>query len=919
LENGLKPKVKTKPEAVALVTSNNTPKLALPGDNKQPVLGHVKAILDLNAQLSDELSFSEGDVLDVLSIIDEDFVIARSHSGEVGQIPLAFVEVIDGCVKVSNSIEILTEPKRLSKMEWWKDPSAEEHIARRSSVTMISTEPQPSFEEQTAPIAGDPLYDESVSNDTESAELFGESLVVKEECNINNGIDHARCDIKRVDIRARTLFPFVAENANELTFRENVVLRLIGPIDDQWSEGELNGTRGIFPSSYVEILTSAVIEAVSPSKIRDNLHSGKAAISVNETSLAPTTEFETEKVSDVVSASVGNDLSENANIKHLSTNININSVVDCDKTSGTLDVEKTVDTSHNSSNERVVYYDPLVSVNCIDEVIEKQVANLEECILMQNMVDVNLSSNKVATDIRSSDVIQSQIKTVCAALESIDHFINATILFDAPEAVSGSAENTGVNEENRIPSQVTSASCNDEISVTPVVKEERRIPTQMPDDLNIRSTEGTTELHSPVEVHCQVDDIGLALESNSIQQFAATSKRLSTKPAITRPKPTLKPKPSMNLGVKESICENEITTNIVGNSSVCGHESNHSEENKISVNSKNEKKSEKDDSVCDVSSVNFGSSKIMAVKAGDFENSDVEVLNDLKDANLYPENFKDGISTDFSVPVLDTTELKISNIDHEKSKILPPRPTNRPLFRRQKSLESIEDEETHRSPGALKRANSVKESDDATIAEVNLPVARNVSSPETTKKRMNKSVSFVLPEKNLTISVATSSLSDLKRPGMDSNYQRTKHEIKQAKPARPSTGSNVDGLVIGHSLFYSMKLLDGAGVDYSLAKPECSAMIEATRQSTFYTSFDSDTSVHSQMDPGSGKVSSMELFNNSMNSIDTDGHGRLVPCRPAPPRPGSSRRRLPGTMNSSEEKTGWCINIYDSKIFMNIY
>lgn len=51
-----------------------------------------------------------------------------------------------------------------------------------------------------------------------------------------------------------TLYPFYAQYANELSFHENEIVHLIRYVDDGWLEGEIDGRKGIFPVSYVNIL-----------------------------------------------------------------------------------------------------------------------------------------------------------------------------------------------------------------------------------------------------------------------------------------------------------------------------------------------------------------------------------------------------------------------------------------------------------------------------------------------------------------------------------------------------------------------------------------------------------------------------------------------------------------------------------------
>uniref|UniRef100_A0A0B7A9T0 Sorbin and SH3 domain-containing protein 1 n=1 Tax=Arion vulgaris TaxID=1028688 RepID=A0A0B7A9T0_9EUPU len=56
--------------------------------------------------------------------------------------------------------------------------------------------------------------------------------------------------------KAKALFNFTAQNPRELSFRKGDLLYLLRQIDKNWFEGEHHGQVGLFPSNYVEVLTS---------------------------------------------------------------------------------------------------------------------------------------------------------------------------------------------------------------------------------------------------------------------------------------------------------------------------------------------------------------------------------------------------------------------------------------------------------------------------------------------------------------------------------------------------------------------------------------------------------------------------------------------------------------------------------------
>lgn len=49
------------------------------------------------------------------------------------------------------------------------------------------------------------------------------------------------------------LYPYTAQNEDELTFDKGAVIYVINKEDDAWWKGESNGVVGVFPSNYVAV------------------------------------------------------------------------------------------------------------------------------------------------------------------------------------------------------------------------------------------------------------------------------------------------------------------------------------------------------------------------------------------------------------------------------------------------------------------------------------------------------------------------------------------------------------------------------------------------------------------------------------------------------------------------------------------
>ena len=215
----------------------------------------VRATMDLTAQLDDELSFSVGDIITVTKIIDADFGIGECN-GKVGQFPIAFVEVIEGNL----NLDALHGESRKSKCRWWVEEDAPSNQHKQGSTISSQSSVIPSA--TPAPSSGQ-NYDGGNYSETHSSYAAGSipdpvhpvSNEVKTHRRVNSYTQaNTRSYDSDITPYAKTLYPFIAENPNELTFFDNEIVNLIRHVDEQWMEGEMDGKRGIFPRAYVEII-----------------------------------------------------------------------------------------------------------------------------------------------------------------------------------------------------------------------------------------------------------------------------------------------------------------------------------------------------------------------------------------------------------------------------------------------------------------------------------------------------------------------------------------------------------------------------------------------------------------------------------------------------------------------------------------
>lgn len=187
------------------------------------------ALCDSAAQLDEELGFKTGDIITVTEILDADWYYGEL-GGKKGMFLSSCVELIQDTSHDSSSLPAQSNTKPSSKIQ--------KSFSLDQSYYSSVCDPQP---KEVSSDQSDSHYvpsDQSQSPD-QSANFTSENTKSLDSC---------------VSPYAMTLYPFEGQSDNELSFDTNEIVYLIQHIDDQWTEGEIDGRIGLFPTCFVSII-----------------------------------------------------------------------------------------------------------------------------------------------------------------------------------------------------------------------------------------------------------------------------------------------------------------------------------------------------------------------------------------------------------------------------------------------------------------------------------------------------------------------------------------------------------------------------------------------------------------------------------------------------------------------------------------
>ncbi|XP_010124391.1 PREDICTED: dynamin-binding protein-like, partial [Chlamydotis macqueenii] len=204
----------------------------------------VRAVFDFCPSVSEELPLFVGDVIEVLAVVDEFWLLGKKE-GVTGQFPSSFVEPVDiPSLKQGEKLFVCTsdftsqEPGSLS--------------LQRGDLVILG-----------GSLASSWLQGRS----SWGSKGFFPSSCVRELCLSVRSRQLSQSALLEVPAyslgQARALMDLSAQLEEELDFREGDVINIVGVPEPGWFEGELRGRRGIFPEGFVELLTPLRASGVS--------------------------------------------------------------------------------------------------------------------------------------------------------------------------------------------------------------------------------------------------------------------------------------------------------------------------------------------------------------------------------------------------------------------------------------------------------------------------------------------------------------------------------------------------------------------------------------------------------------------------------------------------------------------------------
>ncbi|GFR63562.1 dynamin-binding protein [Elysia marginata] len=196
----------------------------------------ARALVDVSPQLDGELAFQLGDLIEITEIIDSDWFFGRCHQKE-GLVSAVCVELLDDLDEGGGA----------------GGGGAEKvGISGGDGNVGISTV---SEQEGLNPETPTPALAAPVSPQQKALKKIGEDEYrLRNSSSGSYTSENTRSHDAEIMPYAQVLYSFEAQGRSELSIQEGQIVTLIRHVDADWTEGEVDGKQGLFPTSFVDIV-----------------------------------------------------------------------------------------------------------------------------------------------------------------------------------------------------------------------------------------------------------------------------------------------------------------------------------------------------------------------------------------------------------------------------------------------------------------------------------------------------------------------------------------------------------------------------------------------------------------------------------------------------------------------------------------
>ncbi|NXP15907.1 SH3K1 protein, partial [Thinocorus orbignyianus] len=212
-------------------------------------------------QNEDELELKVGDIIEVVGEVEEGWWEGILN-GKTGMFPSNFIKELSDSDDVGIAQEEQVKPSL--KDATGSESDGGDSCSTKSEGANGGTTIQPKKVKGVG--FGDIFKDKPIKLRPRSIEVENDFLPVDKSVGKKLPPAAATQEPTKIEVDSRTktkeyckvIFPYEAQNDDELTIREGDVVTLISKdcIDVGWWEGELNGRRGVFPDNFVKLLPS---------------------------------------------------------------------------------------------------------------------------------------------------------------------------------------------------------------------------------------------------------------------------------------------------------------------------------------------------------------------------------------------------------------------------------------------------------------------------------------------------------------------------------------------------------------------------------------------------------------------------------------------------------------------------------------